>query len=1563
MAPPTATTAVTTPSITTEEEELENALLLRSFRHWVRSLDWQDLQRCMTFRLDDTDDDNNNGTEDLPLRINSKTAAPKKKTDSSTRKKRNVINSTADGNHWKQNQNEEWDLLQQMVALQAPLPTPIHPRAIPYEPAWAQGKWNDPECVQRHQQTSSGSDPSFSRGCPYNGSIHAHVERSAPRLLRWIPVRPPPAAMEFDIHEFEINDEDEVSSEAQQQLLSLLLLQQQQQQQPKGIAKRSMDSLSATGKQYGINNASFPPLPSSSHKYQYTVTARHFRQDHGTNFSVASTRALHYAEWAVMQGTTMILLAKEQDKNSQQQLHCTSFHSKDSREKNVNNQQVLCGFNVTNVGATTAISEWEEEVMETATKGNLSQRIYHLLRIASRGNFATVLLREKNGDERAGKCPMFASWFDATDRWFSLAMYLASRFEVALWQAFYQQRRQPPALRQCPGLPLAVNEKEVYSVYGAAVARTLQQVMQEEMETLIDSSKCHLRDGILWALLSGQSDTSVSLTGSPMVDVEELMVATKLWSCPLIECGTIQAKWIRKLRWQFQHVLAEQRQLALILELEELGTISDETSMANNTTSKTTFARRKMRKKGKVRASKLCTQHEKHQTALLVENTSDAVATDDSSTSSECITKAVVLPRIAHPSRTQQGKSNNSRVIRDRNQHTVIALSVLEDVIDNVFREVGLKTGESTSTEMAFLPPVEEISEDFLVVGKKSKPLAQHDASKSVGRVMVVKKTDPTSKRSHLAPGRISTLINDGSTEGERDVHEPIPLDRVLDWDKTDHALFPQPLNDQLSKDKDGFALGRCASFLPNDPTATIRTSNLQGFAPNESLSADFFQRGLSWEMPGYSATDGWGQVRGRRDESILSEFFHAQNEGDNIVAASSTAASVASSDNEGEKVAMVSSDSADEFVYLLDDITPTCTSNNNLSTQSKLPLGTPDKQLEDPVAPVPEMNYSEDELSRSESDYQSPSPPSTPSPTLSPILVSLSDVSRLPKESLAQLTCPSAASLSSEPSARIRSLLNERQDSPQMVTSLSRDNLRATFSAEEPDKRSRRGKLTKSVTDTTVFSQWSMSRSSKSRDDHDIIDKTRVRRSADALSTYRNAVSRSVSNFDEHVVEPPVRETQTRTSPSRNAFKGVGHLTFETMIMERNTNNKRSTLSETAFDGNDYYEEWHEQSVNRNDDLDHNTITKDGTTTISSGVSNRESDEVIILREQRNAYRDLCLTLGAEVGKLKNLLAAQRNSVLQPEQGIPSRFGYAPFRSIEVFDPASVTRSFHIAPRPRTLAATSDAGYRGEHESLASEDDVATRMVAGESSQHFPLGVTIAQSEASFERPFGHDTIQMPLGFQLSRDVYDNGLASSMQSRLARDIFQYLEKSTAQMIKLDFKIQAAIKRMNQLVKTVWPRAQVKLYGSHVTGLCVRTSDLDFVVCLPAVHKNAVAVAPGALEGRNAINETSQKLLARRLKGESWIDPRSIKLIDRTAVPVIKVATKDTKKNTLHLDISFDGPGHHGLQAAEMTASIIEELPLLRPLVVILKQFLIERSLLEAYTGSFWQLFPWVRIF
>jgi DNA polymerase sigma len=109
-----------------------------------------------------------------------------------------------------------------------------------------------------------------------------------------------------------------------------------------------------------------------------------------------------------------------------------------------------------------------------------------------------------------------------------------------------------------------------------------------------------------------------------------------------------------------------------------------------------------------------------------------------------------------------------------------------------------------------------------------------------------------------------------------------------------------------------------------------------------------------------------------------------------------------------------------------------------------------------------------------------------------------------------------------------------------------------------------------------------------------------------------------------------------------------------------------------------------------------------------------------------------------------------------------------------------------------------------------------------------------------------------------------------------------------------------------------------------VTKLCLPSSDMDFVISLPAVHKNAPAGAAGDLEGRNAIVETNQKVLARKLKSEAWLDQRTIKVIERTAVPVIKVSTKDTRSRVLQLDLSFDAKEHHGLEALNMIQIILE---------------------------------------
>ncbi|EQC37104.1 hypothetical protein SDRG_05331 [Saprolegnia diclina VS20] len=151
-------------------------------------------------------------------------------------------------------------------------------------------------------------------------------------------------------------------------------------------------------------------------------------------------------------------------------------------------------------------------------------------------------------------------------------------------------------------------------------------------------------------------------------------------------------------------------------------------------------------------------------------------------------------------------------------------------------------------------------------------------------------------------------------------------------------------------------------------------------------------------------------------------------------------------------------------------------------------------------------------------------------------------------------------------------------------------------------------------------------------------------------------------------------------------------------------------------------------------------------------------------------------------------------------------------------------------------------------------------------------------------------------------------------------------------------------------VQALWPRAQVRPYGSFVTGLSLPSSDLDLVICLPKVRRDEPAEAPGVLEGRNAIKETWQQHLARKLRTEPWVVPESVKTIPNASIPIITLLT--TSPYNVRLDISFEGPGHNGLSTNDLVHSFVHELPALTPLMVVLKTFIIERGLGVAYTGG-----------
>jgi hypothetical protein len=1350
--------------------------------------------------------------------------------------------------------SQELDLLREMIQLQAPPPTPIHPAAVTYKSASAKGATdgrNDWARIQRDK-------------------------RYRPRLFQWIP------------HE------------------------------------SSSNSLFAARRAY--KKALLQPTPQ-----RFTVVARKHVAVDGTRYSLGCTPEQVQADRCLWEATALVQAPDDE-------APCYG------RCKPVQHGPLL------------------DSSLSRITN---AEDLLRVLVVASRGNFLT------SASTATASTPYTAAWFQPTERWFSLSMYLASRFEVALWQSYHTALQLggggggdgDGGGGPVPTPPSSWSHTMETQLAAAAIRRAVRQAVADTLALEVlprDSSRWnYLRDSVLWNILE-QAETALQyqdwLLGPWLANTQVAIgdLLDGLLACPLIQVGTPIDHFRRLMRQRVHILLSREMEQTLLQEL------ATDSPVCTVTVPFKEAAKRKNRKK-KIKRQKQTLRSSDRVDSL--PKVSEVVEKDDESSSGENAIYDASKSGISFP--------DNGTSARDRNRNTVLVMSILDGVVKEALVKVGLDTTPDTHGDTD--------SQDGFVNNVKAAVAPKNVASKQ--------RTNPT--KVHKGGSRATTA----------GAQSP--------WQERGDALFQateQGTPDSL----------KSYQPAPSDPPLTTSSNSLDEFSAHYGThGGGFFHRSepfdFTWGLTD-AAMDDWGRVQGfeSRDQSILTEFFPSTHERVDAVIteqamASSTAASIASSSGKEGSERDIDDKEEDDSSY---DAAIETESRTGKIVKVEIIVGESTSGIE--VAPLqsskvaivesPASSQAEGRQSKphspqagviedSEFECRSPFPeePSTPSPVLSPILLSLADLKGLNQDSLEKirppipLKLPSARSL--PPVAQANSLPNSPQEAvkPKMVTNLSRENI---CSAGGRDTRHMRARVSRSMSEA----EWELPKRSafvtnvKSKDEHDVKGKAIVRRSIDALSPYRSPGIRASKSRDESEAKqargtssprsdtpalhghPLVKIAATSVSsaktagPASSSMKPFNHLHFDSSVARGIRPDgdmcARSDISVDRTPDDQQLRDSRRSFVNYEVEKKTVAVAKDGeTTTITSALSHRdEAEDVSALREERDIYRDMCLTLGAEVSKLKNMLAAQKGITLYSDLAYAQALGH-PLPDPSAFDPQAVSHYFQNTNRAQTLAAMSDAGFRGEHESQASEDDLRElggRTFKTETLRHTLSGATIAGSDVSWDHASSHVRHLPPPAQNLCDPVSMNGA----HSRLAKDMLKFLEATNLQLRKQNSKRNKAVERMTRLVKAVWPRAQVKLYGSHVTGLCVPSSDLDFVICLPAVHKNAPAVAPGALEGRNAINESSQKLLARKLKGESWIDPRSMKLIERTVVPVIKVATKDTRARTLQLDITFDSPGHHGLEAVDMVMQIMVELPMLRPLVLVLKQFLQDRCLLTAYTGG-----------
>lgn len=140
------------------------------------------------------------------------------------------------------------------------------------------------------------------------------------------------------------------------------------------------------------------------------------------------------------------------------------------------------------------------------------------------------------------------------------------------------------------------------------------------------------------------------------------------------------------------------------------------------------------------------------------------------------------------------------------------------------------------------------------------------------------------------------------------------------------------------------------------------------------------------------------------------------------------------------------------------------------------------------------------------------------------------------------------------------------------------------------------------------------------------------------------------------------------------------------------------------------------------------------------------------------------------------------------------------------------------------------------------------------------------------------------------------------------------------------------VERVREVVEKLWPGATLQVFGSFHTQLYLPSSDIDLVVFLP--DKEQAAGSP-------------IRKLARALQKTDMAEPGSIKTIPRARVPIVKYLDR---KTNLEIDVSFNIDS--GVHSARIMQQHLDRFPALRPLVLLMKQFLEQRGLNEVFTGG-----------
>ncbi|GLD91924.1 hypothetical protein PINS_up000457 [Pythium insidiosum] len=135
------------------------------------------------------------------------------------------------------------------------------------------------------------------------------------------------------------------------------------------------------------------------------------------------------------------------------------------------------------------------------------------------------------------------------------------------------------------------------------------------------------------------------------------------------------------------------------------------------------------------------------------------------------------------------------------------------------------------------------------------------------------------------------------------------------------------------------------------------------------------------------------------------------------------------------------------------------------------------------------------------------------------------------------------------------------------------------------------------------------------------------------------------------------------------------------------------------------------------------------------------------------------------------------------------------------------------------------------------------------------------------------------------------------------------------------------VDEMTALVTSLWDGATMDTFGSHRTQLFLPNSDIDIVIF-------------GVPNGTKPLFELAERLEA--LDMVSYLE-----VIDKARIPIVKFVHKESN---IQVDVSFNVSS--GLATADLVRHYMRVYPAFRPLTLVLKYFLAQRTLNETFAGG-----------